>query len=216
MDLDGTLADTAPDLAYALNSLLQENGRQVLPLALIRPAVSLGGIAMVRLAFEIDEKDEKFDALKTRFLDIYRQNIARHTVLFEGMDKVLSYFEKKQLPWGVVTNKSSWLTEPLMDALALSERTPCIVCGDTVEHAKPHPAPMLHACKLLDCKPEQTLYVGDARRDIEAGERAGMITLVANYGYIDAHEQPLGWGADGLINTPLEIVDWIARYKDES
>ncbi len=211
LDLDGTLADTAPDLAFALNTLLEEQGKAALPLEVIRPTVSLGGIAMVRLAFEIDEDNAGFDALKNRFLEIYRNNIARHTMLFKGMDEVLSHLDARQLSWGIVTNKSTWLTLPLMEALKLSERTPCIVCGDTVEHSKPHPAPMLHACKLLQCAAEDTLYVGDARRDIEAGNSASMTTLIANYGYIEKHESPQTWGANGEIDTPGEILDWVIQ-----
>jgi len=210
-DLDGTLADTAPDLAFALNTLLEEKGKATLPLDVIRPTVSLGGIAMVRLAFEIDEDSIEFNALKNRFLEIYRNNIATHTVLFEGVDEVLSCLDARQLSWGIVTNKSSWLTLPLMEELKLSERTPCIVCGDTVEHSKPHPAPLLHACELLQCRPEDTLYVGDARRDIEAGNSAAMTTLIANYGYIEKHEEPQTWGANGEVNTALEILDWVVQ-----
>ncbi len=209
-DLDGTLADTAPDLAYALNTLLQERGQTPLPLEIIRPSVSLGGIAMVRLAFDIDEHSSDFAVLKNRFLEIYRANIARHTMLFEGMEQVLSTFESSHLPWGIVTNKASWLTEPLMQALNLSARTNCIVSGDTVEQCKPHPAPLLHACRLLRCHAEETLYVGDAKRDIEAGNSAAMTTLVASYGYIDENDEPDAWGADGQVDTPLEILDWIA------
>jgi len=148
--------------------------------------------------------------LKNRFLEIYRKNIALHTVLFDGIESVLSSLESRHMSWGIVTNKSTWLTLPLMEALRLSERTPCIVCGDTVEHAKPHPAPLLHACDLLHCTPKQTLYVGDALRDIEAGNRAGMTTLVANYGYIGEEDKTQNWGADGEVNSAVEILDWVS------
>ena len=208
-DLDGTLADTAPDLAFALNTLLAENGKQALPLDLLRPVVSLGGVAMVRLAFEIDEDSAEFATLKDRFLQLYHDNIAKYTMLFEGIEKLLTTLETRQIPWGIVTNKSTWLTQALMQELDLTKRTPCIVCGDTVEHAKPHPAPMLHACSLLECVAEQTVYIGDAPRDIEAGNRAQMTTLIANYGYIGKHEQTEKWGADGNIVSPLEILDWV-------
>ena len=164
---------------------------------------------MVKLAFQLDEDNVEFEELKERFLQIYRNNIATHTVLFDGIDAVLDYLDTRQLSWGIVTNKSSWLTQPLMDELKLTERTPCIVCGDTVEHRKPHPAPMLHACELLQCRPEDTLYVGDARRDIEAGNNAEMTTLIANYGYIEKHEEPHTWGANGEVDTALQILDWV-------
>ncbi len=208
-DLDGTLADTAPDLAFALNSLLKEEGKSPLPLEIIKPTVSLGSMAMVRLAFHIDEDNIEFTKLKNRFLAIYHANIAKYTVLFEGMPQVLSHLDDGHIPWGIVTNKSTWLTQALMDELKLSQRTPCIVCGDTVEHAKPHAAPMLHACDLLHCLAEDTLYVGDARRDIEAGNNAAMTTVIARYGYLDAKDKPESWGADGAVNTPLEILDWL-------
>jgi phosphoglycolate phosphatase len=210
LDLDGTLADTAPDLAYALNLLLQEQGQAVLSLETIKPVVSLGGIAMIKLAFDIDEKDPEFESLKNRFLEIYRANIARHTSLFDGMEKLLGELDSRQIPWGIVTNKSSWLTEPLTQALGLFERTDCIVSGDTVEHSKPHPAPLLHACEILQCTANDTVYVGDARRDIEAGNRAAMTTLIATYGYIDENEDIDSWGAQGKVNSPLEILDWIS------
>lgn len=209
-DLDGTLADTAPDLAYALNCLLQEQGQAPLPLETIRPVVSLGGIAMLRLAFNIDETSTEFDALKRRFLQIYRDNIARHTRLFDGVEQVLSGLDARQLAWGIVTNKPAWLTGPLLEALGLHDRTICIVCGDTVEHAKPHPAPLLYACELLSASTKETLYVGDARRDIEAGKRADMTTLIASYGYIDVTDEPASWGANGFVNTPLQILEWLA------
>ena len=208
-DLDGTLADTAPDLAFALNTLLAENGKESLHLDVLRPVVSLGGVAMLRLAFEIDENNAEFNGLKERFLQLYHDNIAKYTVLFAGMEKLLAQLEARQIPWGIVTNKSTWLTQALMQELQLAQRTPCIVCGDTVEHAKPHPAPMLHACKLLECAAEQTLYIGDALRDIEAGNRAQMTTLIANYGYIGKHEATHKWGANGNIDSPMEILDWV-------
>lgn len=208
LDLDGTLADTAPDLALALNRLLEEEGRPALPLEVIKPSVSLGGVAMICLAFGIDENHEQLPGLRERFLQSYRDNIAGHTTLFDGMEELLGRLEEGGIPWGVVTNKVSWLTDPLMIELGLSGRTPCIVSGDTAAHPKPHPAPMLHACELLACSPQESLYVGDARRDIEAGRRAGMQTLVANYGYIDSADDPGDWGADGSVDTPAEILTW--------
>lgn len=210
-DLDGTLADTAPDLAYALNQLLQEQGEPALPLETIRPTVSQGGIFMVSQFLHIDQEDEAFPALRQRFLDIYSSNLANETALFPGMQQVLDRLEADNISWGIVTNKVSWLTDPLMRALGLEQRAGCIVSGDTVEHSKPHPAPMLHACQLIDRAPSRTLYVGDAKRDIEAGHNAGMYTLIANYGYIAADEDPGTWGADGMIETPLEILDCLTR-----
>ena len=212
-DLDGTLADTAPDLATALNRILQEENRLPLPFEDIRPTVSLGGNAMIRHAFGIDEDDPVFLSLRDRFLTIYRGALADATRLFPGMSDVIDSLEADGLDWGVITNKSSWLTEPLMQELELDLRAGCIVSGDSTEQRKPHPAPMLYACELLGCEPSYTLYIGDAQRDIEAGQRAGMHTLVALYGYIADDEDPVSWGADGLVNTPVEIIDWVRKSR---
>ena len=208
-DLDGTLVDTAPDLANALNQTLVNHGRQPLAFEAIRPSVSLGGVAMIKLGFGMDEADPDFTPLRNEFLAIYRDNLSDHSHLFPGMEQVLARLEEINACWGIVTNKPGWLTNPLMQMLQLDTRTDCIVSGDTLEYRKPHPAPLLHACELLQCRPEETLYVGDARRDIEAGVNAGMTTLVAAYGYIDKTENPENWGADGLVDSPEEILSWV-------
>ena len=208
-DLDGTLVDTAPDMANALNRTLVNHGRQPLAFETIRPSVSLGGVALVKLAFELDEADPELDRLRKEFLAIYRDNLSRESCLFPGMELVLAGLEEISASWGIVTNKPAWLTNPLMQDLQLDARTGCIVSGDTLEQRKPHPAPLLHACELLQCNPGETVYVGDARRDIEAGASAGMTTLVAAYGYIDRADNPDDWGADGLVDSPEEILSWV-------
>ena len=208
-DLDGTLVDTAPDMANALNRTLVNHGRQPLAFETIRPSVSLGGVALVKLAFELDEADPELDRLRKEFLAIYRDNLSRESCLFPGMELVLAGLEEISASWGIVTNKPAWLTNPLMHDLQLDARTGCIVSGDTLEQRKPHPAPLLHACELLQCNPGETVYVGDARRDIEAGASAGMTTLVAAYGYIDKADNPDDWGADGLVDSPEEILSWV-------
>lgn len=206
-DLDGTLADTAPDLAYALNGVLAEQGRAPLPLDTIRPAASHGGIALIRCGFGEGHPGE--EALRLRLLDIYQANIARETHLFPGMAEVLAEIEARGLNWGVVTNKPAWLTEPLLDALGLSRRAGCIVSGDTCEQSKPHPQPILHACRQVGVTARECLYVGDAERDIEAGRRAGTHTLAALFGYISKNDRPQDWGADALIAHPGEILAWL-------
>ena len=208
-DLDGTLVDTAPDMANALNRTLVNHGRQPLAFETIRPSVSLGGVALVKLAFELDEADPELERLREEFLAIYRDNLSRESCLFPGMERVLAGLEEISASWGIVTNKPAWLTNPLMHDLQLDARTCCIVSGDTLEQRKPHPAPLLHACELLQCNPGETVYVGDARRDIEAGASAGMTTLVAAYGYIDKADNPDDWGADGLVDSPEEILAWV-------
>lgn len=214
-DLDGTLADTAPDLATALNSLLAEERRPSLPFIAIRPVVSHGGNALLRLGFNMEESDPRFPALRERFLRIYETRLHQDTALFPGMDNVLARIESSGLVWGVITNKPEWLTRPLLRKLGLESRAACIVCGDHVKERKPHPAPMLHACQLTDMEPPFTLYIGDAERDIVAGKAAGMHTLIALYGYIDNHENPETWQAEGMISAPHEIMAWIERLNQK-
>jgi len=161
-DLDGTLLDTAPDLAYALNQLLIEQSLDALPYEKIRPVVSHGGRALIELGSNISEADEQYASLRQRLLDIYRENIARHTTLFPGMQQVLEHIESHGMLWGVVTNKPAWLTEPLLKALKLMDRSACVVSGDTTNNSKPHPEPMLHACQLSNSTVTECLYVGDA------------------------------------------------------
>ncbi len=208
-DLDGTLADTAPDLAHALNRVRREEGLPPLPLQHIRPAVSHGATALIRLGFGLSPEAAAFEPLRQRLLAIYAGQLARHTRLFPGMADLLETLEARAIPWGVVTNKPARFTEPLLAALGLAHRAACIVSGDSTDRRKPHPDPLLHACRLLDRNSRQCLYVGDAQRDIEAGRRAGMKTLVALFGYLDGEDDPGAWQADGLIRHPAEILPWL-------
>lgn len=208
-DLDGTFADTAPDLAYALNRTLEKHGRPPLPLELIRPHVSHGGIALIRFGFQIEKDHPEFETYRQDLLTIYLENIARETKLFPGMDEVLAGLEAHDIAWGIVTNKPSWLTDPLMEAMGLTNRAACIVSGDTTANSKPHPEPILHGCNLAGGSTENCLYVGDAERDIKAGREAGTATLTALFGYIGDEDSPDEWGADGNIQHPTEILGWL-------
>lgn len=208
-DLDGTLLDTAPDLAYALNETLRAFGKEPLPFATIRPVVSHGGIALIRLGFDLGPEDEGYQPRREFLLDTYRRNIARETRPFAGMDALLDTLERQGLNWGVVTNKPAWLTEPLLQELNLYERAAVVVSGDTLNERKPHPAPMLLACERAGSQAHECLYVGDAKRDIEAGHNAGMATLVALFGYIGDADDPHAWGADALVETPEDILHWL-------
>lgn len=208
-DLDGTLLDTAPDLADALNTVLVENGQSPLPHAAIRPVVSHGGIALVELGFGLARSDPQFDNLRTRLLDVYRENISRKTRPFPGMTELLEQLEARHINWGVVTNKPAWLTDPLLRDLDLYERSACVISGDTLDERKPHPAPMLYACEQAGSLPTQCVYVGDAQRDIEAGKNAGMHTLIALFGYIPAEDDIRTWEADAEISAPGELLDWL-------
>jgi phosphoglycolate phosphatase len=215
-DLDGTLADTAPDLAAALNQLLVEHHQPPLPFTKIRPVVSHGGNALIQLAFGMTDTHPDFLPVRERFLQIYQTRLHNSTHLFEGVETVLETLESRQMTWGVITNKPAWLTHPLMEKLGLTDRAGCIVCGDSTTHPKPHPAPLLLACEMTNRVPSSSLYIGDAERDITAGRAAGMHTLVALYGYIDQEETPEQWQADGKISRPGEILDWIENFNRHS
>jgi len=213
-DLDGTLLDTAPDLADALNTVLRENQREPLPFEHIRPVVSHGGIALIKLGFDMDSTDPAFEALRQRLLDVYRENISRHTRPFPGINELLDNIEQRGLNWGIVTNKPGWLTEPLLKDLGLFDRAACVVSGDTLDERKPHPAPMLHASELADTPPEQCVYIGDARRDIEAGNNAGMQTLVALFGYLQDGDDPRSWNASNMIEHPEDLLAWLDSHPN--
>jgi len=208
-DLDGTLLDTAPDLADALNTVLAENRREPLPYETIRGVVSHGGMALIKLGFGLDESSPDFEPLRQRLLSIYRANLSGKTRPFPGMAELLEQLEQGGRNWGVVTNKPAWLTEPLMQDLGLLQRAACVVSGDTLDERKPHPAPMLHASELAGSRPEQCVYIGDARRDIEAGKNARMHTLVALFGYFMDDDRPREWQADGMLQQPLDLLAWL-------
>lgn len=214
-DLDGTLVDTAPDLARTLNLVRQEQGLDDMSFADIRPAVSHGSKALIMRGFELDEDDVQFEKLRTRLLELYMDNMCIESRLFPQMADTLDTLEQMGINWGVVTNKPKRMTEPLLSRLGLSGRAACIVSGDSVEQSKPHPAPMYYACKLAGSEPYNCLYVGDAERDIIAGRDAGMITLTALYGYIDDSENPQAWKADGMIAQPADLVPWLKQHMDK-
>tara|TARA_R110001583_G_scaffold173287_1_gene327157 strand:- start:7077 stop:7757 length:681 start_codon:yes stop_codon:yes gene_type:complete len=208
-DLDGTLVDTAPALAFVLNSLLEQEGLATLAYDVIRPVVSNGSPALLFLGFGVSPDHKDFSSLQQRFIKLYQDNIIHGTALFDGMEEVLSTLEKAKIPWGIVTNKPAFLTEPLLAQLNLTHRAGCIVSADTTPFSKPHPAPMFHACEIIQQQPEQCIYIGDAARDIEAGKNAHMQTIAALYGYIANDSDPQNWQADGSINHPCEILQWL-------
>lgn len=207
-DLDGTLLDTAPDMAGALNQLLLERQRVPLPYGHIRPLVSHGAARLVHLGFP-DADPETVADLQRRYLDIYRGALSVQTRLFEGMDDVLAQLAARDLLCGIVTNKPAWLTTPLLEQLQLAQRFACVVSGDTVSQRKPHAMPMLHAATLAGVAAEDCIYVGDAQRDIEAAHAAGMPGLVAAYGYLLADEDWQSWNGDGVIDSPDELLPWL-------
>ncbi len=208
-DLDGTLADTAPDMTGALNKLLREQGREPLPQAAVRNHVSRGAAGVLRRAFGEDLGNDALERLRVRFLELYAADLCVESRVFPGMFEVLTHIEALGLRWGVVTNKPAWLTDRLVDSLNLSARAACVVSGDTTDQRKPHPKPLLYACGCCNCDAASCVYIGDDQRDIQAGEAAGMATLVALYGYIDEQEDPHRWGADGVLNDISELLGWL-------
>ncbi|MDQ2069172.1 HAD family hydrolase [Natronospira bacteriovora] len=212
LDLDGTLADTAADLGAALNALLLEEGRAALPPERIRPVASDGARGLLSLGFAVSHEDARFAGLRERLLDAYMARIAAETRLFDGMQTLLARVAEAGMHWGIVTNKPTWLTEPLMSALAVEPPAACVVCGDTAEHAKPHPAPLLHAARAIGCAPQECLYVGDAARDIEAAIAAGMPALVAGWGYLPEDDDPGRWGAQAILASPEALRQWLSPH----
>jgi len=208
-DLDGTLLDTAPDMTHALNCLLEEEGKKPLPNEHCRDHVSHGSIAMVTLGFGENQTPDDLERRRQRFLHLYEKNLCVDTKCFDGMDETLNFLEEQGIHWGVVTNKPAFLTDPLLQELGLYERACSVISGDTLAQRKPDPAPMYLAAKQCACLVTDCVYVGDAQRDIEAGNRANMRTLIASYGYIDAGQTPREWGANGVVEHPLEILDWL-------
>jgi phosphoglycolate phosphatase len=201
-DLDGTLIDTAPDMAAALGRVLDDEGRPALPFEAVRPHVSHGAAGLLALGFGEGLPDAERERLREAFLHHYRAALATHSRPFPGVEALLGRIEDHGLRWGVVTNKPGWLTEPLLAELGLAARAACIVSGDTLARRKPDPDPLLHACEHAGTIPARAIYVGDDERDIVAGRRAGMRTFVALFGYLGVERPPGEWGADALVETP--------------
>lgn len=203
-DLDGTLADTAPDLVAAVNNLLQSHGRPALPYETLRPLASAGARGLVGAAFGSQPGDADYADLRDAFLANYERDICRLTQLFPGVVGMLAWLQSRQLQWGIVTNKLHRFTSLLLQQLPL--QTAAVVSGDTTAHAKPHPLPLLHAAQLLNVPAQDCWYVGDDLRDIQAGQAAGMRTIAAAYGYCGEKTDPTEWGADSLIHHPQELI----------
>lgn len=208
-DLDGTLADTAPDLCGAMGILLAEEGRPQQAFSSLRPHTSQGVRGLLGKAFAIDSTHGDYARLSSRFLEIYAGRLCVLSTLFDGIPALLDALEARGLAWGIVTNKRARYTDPLVAALGLSPRTQCVVSGDTTAAAKPSPLPILHACALLGCSPRRTLYVGDDRRDIVAGQAAGTLTAAVSYGYLGDGGPLDGWGADFIANHPADLADFL-------
>ena len=207
-DLDGTLADTAPDLAYAVNRMREDRGLPVTPYDLLRPMASAGARGLIGVAFGIKPGDVEFEAMRTEFLANYEAHIADSTVLFDDIVALLTKIESNGQRWGVVTNKPLRYTDALLPLIGLAHAA-CSISGDTTPHAKPHPEPLFEAARRLQLEPEQCWYVGDDLRDIQAGKAAGMPTIAAGWGYCGMSE-PANWDADFIAGSPREIIELLS------
>lgn len=212
-DLDGTLADTAPDLGGALNQLLREQGRTPLPLDQLRPHVSSGARGLIGASLGLTPADAAYPALQQRFLTIYQEALCVGTRLFQGMSEHLDDLESRGIPWGVVTNKAQRFAIPLLDQLGLRQRSACIVCGDSARRAKPHGHPLQLAGAVLGLATENCVYVGDDERDVISGRAVGMRTVVAAWGYLGSGREPREWGADMIAAAPDEILGAAAATR---
>ena len=210
-DLDGTLVDSAPDLGAAVNRMRARRGMALMDDALLRPHASHGARGLIAVGLGVTPEHDEYKAMREEFLAGYAGAICERTILFPGVDELLDRLDASSLKWGIVTNKFTVLTLQLLEAMALKHRPGCIVCGDTTPNAKPHPEPLLAAAAMIDIPAGECLYVGDAERDIQAGNAAGMTTLVARYGYIRDDETPDSWPATGVLDNPLDLLEWLPR-----
>ena len=209
-DLDGTLIDTAPDMVAVLLEMLESEGRDPIPYDVVRSFVSNGSAGLIHLGFP-DVSEDKHEQLRIEYLDRYEESVCVHSTIFAGLEILLDQFDDKGLPWGVVTNKPARFTKPLLEALGLGDRVACQVSGDTIPERKPHPAPLLLACKQAGVQPTRSVYIGDAARDIEAGQAAGMYTVAAAYGYITDDDNAASWNADVIADDVQELTTMLRK-----
>lgn len=208
-DLDGTLADTAGDLAAAVNRMRAERDLAPVSVEALRPHASAGARGLIGAGMGITPDHAEYPLLRDEFLAYYAAELDRTTELFEGIAALLDALDARRLRWGIVTNKAQRYTRPVVAALGLDGRAAAVVSGDTTAHSKPHPAPLLHAAELLSVEPARCMYVGDDLRDVIAGNAAGMATIVAEYGYLGTAGCADDWPATGWIARPLDLLHWL-------
>ena len=213
-DLDGTLLDTAPDMADALNAQRAQHQLAPLPFAVIRPYVGYGTRALLKIGFEIDDTHANYQAMAAEYLDLYEQHIIKKTAFFPHVEQVLTELDAASLPWGIVTNKPKRFAHPLFDAFGLVNRAACLVCGDTLPKRKPHPDQILYAAAHMQFNTSDLVYVGDTDIDVAASKQANMPALVALYGYIHADENPYAWQANGYLQSILDIIPWLQARRE--
>ncbi|MFZ2314792.1 MAG: HAD-IA family hydrolase [Gammaproteobacteria bacterium] len=212
-DLDGTLLDTAPDLTFALNKVRQQHQLPALPVSAVRPHIGYGAKAILKAGLNMEDTHPDYPACLENFLAFYQTCSSQLTQPFPEIEKVLSYLEYQQIPWGIVTNKQARFVHDILQATKLDQRAACVICGDSLSKRKPDPDQILHALALLKRKAKTCLYVGDTEIDVIASKAAGTRCLVALYGYIGEEEKPEDWQADGYIQKPIEIIDWLCEKK---
>ena len=204
-DLDGTFADTAPDLGYALNHMRETRGLPPLPISATRPVTSLGARGLLNVGFGLGPEHPSYGAMREEFLQLYENNICRESRLFPGVPELLDALETRRLSWGIVTNKAERLSRLLLGALGMTSRASCIIGGDTTGNLKPHPDSLFAACKSLGKNAGACIYVGDDQRDVQAGHAAGMKAAVALWGYLNGGA-PERWAADWLLERPEHLL----------
>jgi phosphoglycolate phosphatase len=214
-DLDGTLADTAPDLAAAVNRIRADQDMEPLPIERLRPFASAGARGLVFAGLGVKPGDAEYDGLRETFLEYYAERICVHTKLFPGVQALLAELKRRGLAWGIVTNKPGWLTDPLLIELGLNARARAVVSGDTLPVRKPSPEPLLHAAAAMGVAPGECVYVGDAERDMQAAQAAGMYALVAGFGYLGDDDRADSWFSHGWLDAPLDLLGWLDTRPDQ-
>ena len=210
-DLDGTLMDSAPDLAAAADRLRVDRGLPQLGLSLYRPHTGTGARGMLKMAFQMEPEHPEFTDLREEFFQNYERNLVVHTKPFEGVDELIESLGHRSISWGIVTNKSARFTDPIVKQIPLLSQAKTVISGDTTAHAKPHPAPILEAMKRMRVDPQECVYIGDDERDIVAGKAAGVKTVAAGYGYLGDAGDISKWGADINIYSPLDLLKWLPK-----
>jgi 2-phosphoglycolate phosphatase len=211
-DLDGTLADTAPDLARALNRLRIERQCDPVPTQILRPYTSSGARGLIGIGFGVLPGHPDFEAMKDRFLAFYEEDVCVDTRLYDGMPELLAQLVARGIAWGIVTNKAARFTKPLVERLAIEPPPACVVCGDTAARPKPAPDPLLRAASELSLAASDCLYVGDDLRDVQSARSAGMPVLAAGFGYLGFGSSPSSWGADAIIDSPLDTLNYLTEH----
>lgn len=208
-DLDGTLIDSAHDLAGAANEMRLVRSLCALPFDALRPMASAGARGMIGAALGVSPGDTEYESLRDEFFERYERRMLAETRVFEAMESVIDRLDQERWPWGIVTNKVQRFTLPVVEGLHLHRRAAIVVSGDTTPHAKPHPEPLLEASRRLGLRPAACVYVGDDLRDVQAGRAAGMATVVAGWGYLGAGDAAEAWGADAIAASPSSLLNWL-------